>query len=131
MTFEVLHQSEVPVILWVQHLLGPTLDAPFIAVTSMGNEIFYMLLLPLLYWTVDRRIGVKLTIAFFVSAYFNVFAKLLFHQPRPFEIDNAVRKITDASGGGMPSGHTQNTVVVWGVLAEYYRKKWLSYWLES
>ena len=38
----------------------------------------------------------------------------------------AVRMIFPATGGGLPSGHTQNTVVLWGYLAWAFRRRWLT-----
>jgi hypothetical protein len=35
-----------------------------------------------------------------------------------------VKKLADASGPGLPSGHTQGTVVVWGYLGTVVRRPW-------
>jgi hypothetical protein len=47
----------------------------------------------------------------------------LANQPRPFDYDPRVKKIVPAAGGGLPSGHTQSAVVLWGYLAHHFRKK--------
>ena len=103
-------------IVWLQQF-SPTLDVPFKAITFMGNQPFYMLLLPLVYWCLNRRVGVRLAIFFLFSAYLNAVAKVLAAQPRPYQVDPLVLQLSKASGGGFPSGHTQNAVVVWGYLA--------------
>lgn len=115
----------VQIILWWQRF-SPALDAPFKALTWTGDAAFYILFLPILLWTVDRKIAVRLTLAFLISGLLNAVAKLLAAQPRPFEYDPRVIAIVPAAGGGLPSGHTQNAVVVWGYLALTYRRRWLT-----
>jgi membrane-associated phospholipid phosphatase len=113
-------------ILWVQQF-SPTLDLPFKVFTLMGEEVFFTLLVFSVYWCIDKRTGVRLAILFLLSGYINTVAKVLASQPRPFEYNSRVRKLFEADGGGLPSGHTQNTVVVWGEMAFRFRKSWL--WL--
>jgi len=114
----------IDVVLWFQQF-SPTLDLPFKALTALGNQEFFMLMLPLVYWCIDRNAGGRLIFLFLVSAYLNQIAKAVFNQPRPFEYDPRVRQLTDATGGGLPSGHTQGAVVVWGFLALYWKRPWL------
>ncbi len=113
----------VDFILWLQGL-SPALDWPFRAVTFLGNEGFYLFLLPLLYWCLDKRTGTRLLFLFLFSAYLNDVAKILIDQPRPFAHDTRVRALVVADGGGLPSGHTQHAVVVWGFLAMKLGRAW-------
>jgi len=114
----------VTVVLWLQQA-SPVLDIPFKVLTLMGNEVFYLAFFPLLYWCVDRRIGARLIILFLFSSCMNAVAKELAGQPRPFQYDPAVQKLWDAGSGGLPSGHTQSAVVLWGYLAIQFRRTWL------
>jgi membrane-associated phospholipid phosphatase len=109
------------VVIWFQQF-SPALDVPFKAFTFMGEQPFFMLLLPLVYWCVNRRIGARLTILFLFSAHLNMVAKVPAAQPRPYQYDPRVFPLYKASGGGFPSGHTQNAVVVWGYLASHFRR---------
>ena len=111
----------VSVVIWFQQF-SPALDLPFKALTFMGDQPFFMLLLPLVYWCLNRRLGARLTILFLFSAYLNAVAKVFAAQPRPYQVDPRVIPLVKASGGGFPSGHTQNTVVVWGYLANHFRR---------
>ena len=52
----------VTLILWLQHRFSPELDLMFTIITCLGNEGFYLLLLPLIYWCVDRGQGARLAI---------------------------------------------------------------------
>ncbi|UCD78305.1 MAG: phosphatase PAP2 family protein [Desulfobacterales bacterium] len=106
----------IEVVLWFQQF-SPALDLPFKAITLLGEETFYLIFMPLVYWCIDRRNGARLFILLLLSAYLNAIAKVLANQPRPFTYDHRVRPIATAEGGGLPSGHTQNAVVIWGYLA--------------
>jgi len=120
----VLDWGVVP-ILWLQQQFSPTLDLFFEALTCLGTEGFYILLLPFVYWCIDRRQGARLAVALLFSIYVNAVVKSLAHQPRPFQYDSAVKRIVDAKGGGFPSGHTQGTTVVWGYLMHEFRRRWV------
>ena len=106
----------VDVVLWFQQF-SPALDLPFKSLTFLGNLEFFLIFMPLIYWCCDRRLGARLLFLFLISAYINSIAKVIADQPRPFHYDSRVKTLVPASGGGMPSGHTQSAVVVWGYLA--------------
>ena len=114
----------VRVVLWFQRF-HPALDLPFKALTFLGEEEAFMLLLPLLYWCLERRTGIRLTVLYLFSAWFNAVAKALGGQPRPFQYDARVQAIVEATGYGLPSGHTQSATVLWGYLATQFRQKWV------
>jgi membrane-associated phospholipid phosphatase len=114
----------VDVVLWFQQA-SPQLDAFFAFFTFLGDEEFYLLALPLIYWSIHRAVGVRLMVVFLLSGLVNQVAKNLAAQPRPFEYDARVEEIVGADGFGLPSGHTQSAVVVWGYLGSVARKKWV------
>ena len=116
-------QWGIDLIVAIQQIHGPALDSIFRAITFMGEEEFYLLLLPLLLWCVDFALGVRLAILFLISSYLNADLKNLFQQPRPFDLDPSVR-LSSAEGYGLPSGHSQSAVVVWGSIAAWARKTW-------
>jgi len=116
----------IEVVLWFQKF-SPTLDLPFRILTSLGDKEFFLLLMPLVYWCINRRAGARLFILLLFSACLNEVTKLLADQPRPFNYDPRVIKMVHEDSGGFPSGHTQSAVVVWGYLACRFKKKAL--WL--
>ena len=111
----------IEVVLWFQQF-SPGLDSFFKGVTFLGDKEFFLILLPLVYWCLDRQVGARLLMLLLISACTNEFAKLLAGQPRPFDYDSRVIKIAHEDSGGFPSGHTQNSVVVWGYLACRFKK---------
>ena len=121
---ELIWQWGLEVIRAVQTMGGPALDAIFEAITFLGNEEFYLILLPLVLWCVDGRAAVRLFLVFVPSAYLNAALKDLFCHPRPFVMDPTVQR-SAAEGYCTPSGHSQGAVVVWGTLAAYFRERWL------
>lgn len=116
----------INVVLWFQQF-SPALDVPFRVLTFMGDETFFLLFMPFIYWCINRRIGARLIVLFLSSSYVNAFAKVVANQPRPFHYDTRVQPIVHAGYGGFPSGHTQGAVVVWGYLASVYKKAW--FWI--
>lgn len=121
---EAIWQWGIDFIHAVQVVHGPALDAVFKAITFLGEEDFFMILLPLMLWCVDFAVGMRLGVVFLVSTYFNDGLKSLFAHPRPFELDPTV-KLHDAEGYGLPSGHSQSAVAVWGTIAAEFRERWM------
>lgn len=114
----------IDVVLWCQQF-SPALDTPFRIFTFTGDEMFFLLFLPLIYWSIDKHIGIRITILFLFSSYINNLVKSIFKQPRPFQLDHRVKSLVSQGGYGFPSGHTQETVVIWGFLATCFQKTWV------
>lgn len=108
----------IGVILAVQTIRSPVLDAFFQGVTFLGNAEFYLLLAPIIIWCVNYRLGARLGILLLLSSYINATLKNIFMQPRPCEPRPEVC-IDEAEGYGLPSGHSQNAIVFWGVIAHW------------
>ena len=112
------------IILWLQQA-SPALDWPMRIITALGDAPFLFAVVFYLYWNIDRCTGGRLVLLFIVSTFINIAAKVIFNQPRPFMVDPRVLQLASASGGGLPSGHTQAVTVIWLFLAAHYRKRWL------
>lgn len=107
----------------IQSIRFPLLDAFFKAITILGNEEFYLIFFPILFWSLDIKLGYKLGLIFLFSAYLNQSIKELFAQPRPVEIKAGLNLIEE-SGYGLPSGHAQMAMVIWGGLALVVKRNW-------
>ena len=114
----------IDVVLWFQQF-SPALDVPFIILSFLGDEKFFLPLVPILYWCVDRRTGAQVGLLLLLSAYLNALVKDVYQQPRPFVYDARVRPILHAHGEGFPSGHTQTTTVFWGYMATRFGQGWV------
>jgi len=124
---DTIFQRGLDFIIMVQQINAPLLDSFFQAITSLGDESFYLLLFPFLLWCVDFYLGIRVGVIFLLSVYVNTGIKEMFQQPRPFEILPEIQKV-HAYGYGFPSGHAQSSLVVWGSIA-YWKKQILIHYL--
>jgi len=122
-----------PILDWGIHLITglqtsvPWLVAPSRLFSFLGTEEFYLIILPLLYWCVDVRLALRIGILLTLSDSFNTFFKFVFHQPRPYWVSDRVRAFQAGGSYGLPSGHAQHAMTVWGTIA-VWGKSWLR-WL--
>jgi membrane-associated phospholipid phosphatase len=107
----------------VQQVQSPLLNSFFFAVSGLGSSLFLLLVLPVLFWCVDYRLGMRVAVVCTLSAFCNASLKVIFAQPRPFDLDPALG-IGRAGGYGLPSGHAQESVVLWGSIAHFIARKW-------
>jgi hypothetical protein len=63
-------------------------------------------------------------VLYLAAGFLNTSLKEVLMQPRPCEFD-AELCISDWYGYGLPSGHSQTAVVVWGMLANWAQKTWV------
>jgi membrane-associated phospholipid phosphatase len=120
---EGIWQWGINLIIVIQQVHGPVLDGIFRAITFTGEEQFYLFLFPLILWCIDYSFGAVLAIFFLLSDTVNIFFKELFRHPRPFDLSPGL-KLSEADGYGMPSGHAQMAVTVWGAIAVRVQKTW-------
>ncbi len=111
-------------LLWLQDRRSPALTALFGLITFLGSEDFLLLLVPLVYWCINRTLGLRLTLVLLGSQYLNETLKEWIAQPRP---GPPLLPLLPATGGGygFPSGHAQNTAALWGTLAGLTRRPWV------
>jgi len=121
---DTIFQWGLDFITMIQQIDTPLLDSFFRAITSLGDELFYLLLFPFLLWCVDFYLGIRVGIIFLLSVYVNTGVKEIFQQPRPFDILPEIQKV-HASGYGFPSGHAQSSLVVWGSITYWKKQIWM------
>ena len=108
----------------IQLLSNPILDYFFILITSLRSSSFYFLILPLFYWCIDRRFGVKLGLMLISSIYVNTIIKEITTVARPIG-SPGIRSILTQSAGGysFPSAHAQVSVTLWGTMIVHYKNR--------
>jgi len=119
----ILHWG-VTIIVTIQQIHGPVTDSIFRVITFLGEAEFFLILLPLIFWCVDYRLGAQFTILLLFSNYIHIGLKDLLQQPRPSDINSGVLQLSHAEGYGLPSGHTQSATVVWGSIAARLYSNW-------
>ncbi len=118
----------IQTIMWLQGL-GSWLVAPMKAFSFLGNEEFFLMVAPAIYWCVDAALGLRIGLFLMLSAGTNTIIKLALHAPRPYWYSPSVRAFTAEGSFGIPSGHAQNAVNVWGTLAAGLRRRW--FWVSA
>jgi membrane-associated phospholipid phosphatase len=104
--------------------IGPWLQVPMKFFTSLGIEPFYMLVMPALVWCYDAGLGLRIGFALIGSTSLNAVLKLAFQLPRPYWVSADVHAYSVETSFGLPSGHAQNAVAVWGRLAAALDSIW-------
>lgn len=105
--------------------LGAWLELPMRFFSYLGSEDFFFLVLPLLYWSVDAGLGLRVAFILVTSNYLNGIFKLVFASPRPYWVSTDVKPFAVEPTFGIPSGHAQNAAALWGIMAASLRKRWV------
>jgi membrane-associated phospholipid phosphatase len=121
---DILIQNGIRWIIAIQSL-GSWLRLPMIFFTILGNENFFFLVLPFLYWSVDTGLGLRVAFILATSNYLNSIVKLLFAAPRPFWINTQVKPFIQEHSFGIPSGHAQNAAAFTGIIAAWIKRPWV------
>jgi len=110
-----------------QSISTPFLDFLFQAITFLGEQYVTIAIVSWLYWNYSKKEGFLLTFIYMISVFVNLFAKILVHTQRPFQVlDNIEgKRLTTATGYSFPSGHTQGASTLYFGLALIFKKRWL------
>lgn len=115
-------------LLWLQSIRTPALDAFFLLVTKLGEDTFLLLPILLFYWCLDKRIGLRLGFIAFFSSLANQTTKLIFRVERPFVQNPTLQPVEGARAGAtgysFPSGHSTSATSLGMALILTFRKKW-------
>lgn len=90
----------------------------------LGSLEFMLLSIPFLFWCWDAKQGFRVGLMLVTSHGLNAALKVALHGPRPYWIDPAVQALSTQPSFGLPSGHAQNAVAIWGLTAYFIHKPW-------
>ena len=98
---------------------GGILDPFFATITNLGNLPIILLLIGILYWSYDKKLGEYLLVSLAFSRIVNSFTKLTACVYRPWITDSRIKPyaavLKDATGYSFPSGHaTSGTIFFLG-----------------
>ena len=117
-----LYTWGIGVIKAIQRIANPALTVFMKAVTSLGEEYFLILFILFVFWCVNEKKGFRLGLLIIISAWINLCLKVLFDQPRPFELDPSLGLAFEPTRA-FPSGHAQNSFTFLIALAFYLTKE--------
>lgn len=116
-------QIGLQIVQWIQGW-GAWLEPPMQLLSSLGRAQFYLVVMPALYWCLDSALGMRMALVLLLSSGVNDTLKIALRQPRPFWISRQVQALSHETSFGLPSGHAQHGLSVWGLLASACRSRW-------
>lgn len=127
---------EVDFITAVQSTAGPVMTRFMEFVSMLGEETMLVLVVGLLYWCLDKRLGRKLALGMIFSLLGGEIIKGLVMRRRPYFDHPEITCLRAPSGKGdvmditiqgysFPSMHASNSIAMFGTLAWGAKRKWL------
>ncbi len=120
----------IPFITWLQSW-SEWLVGPMQLLSFLGGEDFYLIFMPVLIWCFNAGLGIRIGLILLTSAGINSAFKLAFGLPRPYWASKDIIAYSSESSFGLPSGHAQNALVIWGRLAFWIQIRWASILLSA
>ena len=115
---------------WLQSIRNPVTDAIFSLITRLGEETVLMVIGMLILWCVSKKWGYRFFLVGLVGNTMNQLLKAIFLIPRPWVLDPEFPIVESAreaaTGYSFPSGHTQTAAGVFGTVAVWLRKRWVT-----
>src|SRR5690349_19505684 len=105
--------------------MGDWLVGPMKFFSTLGTEDFFLAILPLLYWSIDASLGLRVGFILMTSDMLNFTGKILFAGPRPYWFSPNVKAMWPETTFGIPSGHAQSAMSIWGTIAVGVNKLWV------
>ncbi|MGB3713421.1 MAG: phosphatase PAP2 family protein [Candidatus Promineifilaceae bacterium] len=108
---------------WLQENYSQ-LDPLFETVSSFVRFEVYLAIIPLIYWSLEKRLGRSLAYLVTFSNMINEILKAAFRDPRPYWTEEGIG-LDDEKTYGVPSGHAQTATVLYLYLAAWFKKRWI------
>ncbi|HEY88880.1 MAG TPA: phosphatase PAP2 family protein [Thermoflexia bacterium] len=114
------------------------LDLLFPIITDFGGEMGYLVILAVVYWSVNKSVGQGLAYNYLFTATLNTWLKVIWRLPRPDSaaleetlnragISDRLQPLIHESTPAFPSGHTQGAFAAWGYMAARFQRTW--FWI--
>lgn len=120
---ESLRDFSLEVTRWLQENY-PQLNSFFLVTSEIGGFEFYLAIITLIYWCIEKSLGRSLAYILSFSFLINGILKHIIRDPRPYWLDSTLGLIMERSYG-VPSGHAQGATVFYGFLALWFRRAWV------
>lgn len=117
---------EIWILKTLENIRGENLNKLFKVITITGESVPILIIISVVYWCINKRLGQKLGFIMLFSSMINGVIKNLVKAPRPFEVGviEPLRRHT-ATGYSFPSGHTQAATTLWTTFITNFRKIWV------
>jgi membrane-associated phospholipid phosphatase len=95
--------------------------------TILGGGYFYMLIMPVLIWSLDYSFGLRIGVILLLNGCLNEIIKMGFTEPRPFWVSNEIKLLDHPQPDfGIPSGHAMIPVSIYGYIAATFKRAWIT-----
>ena len=125
---DALLELQKPIMLFFQSIRVPVGDFIAKAITYCGDAPVAILVLLLVYWCVDKRLGFAFGGTLLPANFSMNILKVIFRVPRPWvQYPDELECIlpSTATGYSFPSGHSTTSGALWGTTYTFSRKQWL------
>lgn len=115
------------IIKFLQQFHNPFLDSLFINITKLAEVYFFIVVLSIIFWCINKKAGYKIGFILLSSNIINGAVKCMVNAKRPFQVSKDIRALRTetATGSSFPSGHTQGTAAFWTAMMIWIRKLWV------
>ncbi|MGI6381545.1 MAG: phosphatase PAP2 family protein [Anaerolineae bacterium] len=115
----------IRILVAIQQVSPAWLDLLMKGITYLGSTYFFLVLLPVVYWTKPVP-GMQLAVLVLMSTYINTLVKTSFAIDRPFMLSSDVIAKVNAGYYAFPSGHAQLAATTWPMMASIVRRRWFT-----
>lgn len=106
------------IVIWLRDHASALFDLLATGLDIAGGSMFLLIIGPVIYWSIDKRLGQRMLIMLLAGTLIAAFAKEVAQTPRPYVAHpDQVTPLFEEEGYGMPSGHVVNALVFWFPLA--------------
>jgi len=103
------------IVAWFQSWGTPVLGYVLYPFHYIGGEYGYLVLLPVVYWSISKYHGKRLMVLALGAALVGQYLKFTFRRPRPIAVSpTRITAMVEQTGFGIPSGHTVFGTVIAG-----------------
>ena len=104
----------IDILLFFQNIRCTTLNIIFSVFSVFGEELFFLALMAVIFWCVNKRLAYKIMFSFTVSTTVTMMLKVILHIQRPWLIDGRIEPVESAkltaTGYSFPSSHVQHAI---------------------
>jgi len=112
---------------WLQSYQNEFLDFFFNAISFLGEQYVFIVVLGYIYWSHNKRMGEFIGLSMGFTSVINNALKVIANAPRPFsEYPDRITNFrpSTSTGTSFPSGHTQNFSTLLFSIAFFLKKRW-------
>jgi len=119
---------QIAIMDFFQSLSSPFLDTLVSAITMLGEQTIFIVIITFILWNTSKKRGFILFSNLAFSLVMMGLIKAIVKAPRPFQVIESIegKRVHTATGYSFPSGHTTGAASFYSSIATIYKRRWLS-----